>query len=432
MKHQIQLEDYGPLASEMAEAVSKCVHCGFCLPACPTYKVLKQEMDSPRGRIILMKSALEEEIPIEEALPYIDHCLGCLGCVSVCPSGVEYGNLLSPFRAIAEARRQRPVDERFSRWVTKECLPYPDRFYIASHVGKLSKPLSSAVPKRFQPMLNLVPESIPSRQSLPEVYPATGARRGRVALQVGCVQQVLAQEINWATLRVLSRNGFEVLIPPGQACCGALALHTGDHATAFDLAVKNLDTFPSDVDAIITNAAGCGSAMHEYPLLFKGTKYEERAKAYAEKVKDVSVFLASIDLAPMPMLNQELKIAYHDACHLAHAQKVVQEPRSVLSQIPNLKLIPLREGDMCCGSAGSYNLEQPEIAGKLGEIKARNILDSHADAVAAGNIGCLVQIQHHLSKLVDGGKGRQNGMPVMHTIEIIDLAYQQKLEVKST
>ncbi|MGB5846790.1 MAG: 4Fe-4S dicluster domain-containing protein, partial [Anaerolineales bacterium] len=221
------MEDYGPLASEMSEAVSKCVHCGFCLPACPTYKVLQQEMDSPRGRIIIMKSVLENQIPLEEAMPYIDHCLGCLGCETVCPSGVQYGNLLSPFRALAESKRERPIDEQLSRWVTKETLPYPNRFYYAAKLGKISKPLSSAVPKRFQAMLNLIPESIPALQSMPEVFPAQGVKRGKVALQVGCVQQVLAQEINLATINVLTRNGYEVVIPKSQGCCGALALHTG-------------------------------------------------------------------------------------------------------------------------------------------------------------------------------------------------------------
>ncbi|UCF29161.1 MAG: 4Fe-4S dicluster domain-containing protein, partial [Chloroflexota bacterium] len=300
MKHNIPVQDYGQLASEMADAVSQCVHCGFCLPACPTYNLLHQEMDSPRGRIILMKSVLEREIDLEEAVPYIDHCLGCLACQTVCPSGVQYGNLLTPFRAYSETVRRRPAEERFSRWVTKETLPKPARFRLATQVAKISKPFASIAPTRFQAMLDLVPEDIPGAERLPSTFPAQGTRRAKVALQVGCVQQVLAQKINLATLRVLSKNGIEVVIPSAQGCCGALALHTGDMDTAFNLASNNLDNFPKDVDAIISNAAGCGSAMHEYPQLFKGSKYEELASLFAEKVIDITVFLTEIDLEPIP------------------------------------------------------------------------------------------------------------------------------------
>lgn len=424
MKHKIPIEDYGPLASDMADAVSKCVHCGFCLPACPTYNVLNQEMDSPRGRIILMKSVLEGEIELEEAVPYIDHCLGCLGCQTVCPSGVPYGNLLSPFRTYAESIRRRPVEERLSRWVTKETLPNPGRFRFATKVGKISKPF---VPSHFKAMVDLIPEQIPDFQTLPATFPAQGTKRARVALQVGCVQQVLAQEINMATLRVLSRNGIEVIIPRAQGCCGALALHTGDNDTAYKLAVHNLKTFPMDVDAIITNAAGCGSSMHEYPYLFKGTEFEELAESFAEIVVDISVFLAEIDLEPIPPLLNSLKIAYHDACHLAHAQKVTEEPRSLLNKIPNLSFVPLNEGDLCCGSAGSYNIEQPTIARQLGQRKANNILVSGADIVVSGNIGCLIQMRNHLSKI--GGKNDSVQLlpPVVHTIELIDQAYRNAL-----
>jgi glycolate oxidase iron-sulfur subunit len=427
MKHTINVDDYGPLAAEMAEAVSKCVHCGFCLPACPTYKILQQEMDSPRGRIIIMKSVLENQVELEEAMPYIDHCLGCLGCVTVCPSGVQYGNLISPFRALAESTRKRPVDERLSRWFTKKSLPYPNRFYYAAKLAKISKPLSSAAPKRLQAMLNLVPGSIPTLQSLPELIPSEGSRQGRVALQVGCVQQVLAQEINLATINVLTRNGYEVVIPKNQGCCGALALHTGDHKTAHELAVNNLKTFPLDVDIIISNAAGCGSAMHEYPLLFKDTEFEGKANSFSEKVQDISVFLNEIDLAPIPTPQKEIFAAYHDACHLAHAQGVTEEPRSLLTQIPNLTLVPVNEGDICCGSAGSYNLEQPEIAQQLGERKATNIINTKADLVTTGNIGCIVQLRNHLTKLDGHMDGMGIDIPVMHTIELIDLAYQQLL-----
>jgi glycolate oxidase iron-sulfur subunit len=427
MKHTIPVEDYGPLASDMADAVSKCVHCGFCLPACPTYNILHQEMDSPRGRIILMKSVLEGEIELDDAAPYIDHCLGCLACQTVCPSGVQYGNLLSPFRAYSESVRQRPAEERFSRWITKETLPNPGRFRFATQVGKISKPFTSVIPAKFQAMVDLIPENIPEFQSLPSTFPAQGATRARVALQIGCVQQVLAQEINLATLRVLSRNGIEVVIPPTQGCCGALALHTGDVDTAYTLAAHNLITFPSDVDAIVTNAAGCGSSMHEYPYLFKGTEYEEQAKNFSDIVIDISVFLNEIDLEPIPPLENPLKIAYHDACHLVHAQGVTQEPRSLLEKVPNLSLVPFNEGDLCCGSAGSYNLDQPVIARQLGQRKVHNILDANPDIVVSGNIGCLIQLKNHLSEIARNDDNHQMKLPVIHTIELMDQAYRNVL-----
>lgn len=427
MKHTIPLKDLGPMASDISDAVSKCVHCGFCLPACPTYNVLHQEMDSPRGRIILMKSVLEGEIDLEEAVPYIDHCLGCLSCQTACPSGVEYGKLLSPFRFYSESKRKRPADERISRWITKETFPYPDRFRLANQVGKFSKSISGAFPKRFQAMLQLIPESIPERQTLPFVYPAEGVRRARVALLAGCVQQILAQEINLATLRVLARNGVEVVIPPDQGCCGALALHTGDSKSARSLAERNLLAFPSDVDAIITNAAGCGSGMREYPNIFKGSELSEFANKFATKVIDISEFLSELDVIDVPPLKKPIQIAYHDACHLAHAQGVTQEPRWLLNKIPNLTLIPIKEAELCCGSAGSYNLEQPEIAEQLGKRKVQNILDTGADAVVTGNIGCLIQLRTHLSVLNVNIREGNKDFPVWHTIELIDLAYREEL-----
>jgi glycolate oxidase iron-sulfur subunit len=427
MKHTIPIEEIGPLADEMAEAVTKCVHCGFCLPACPTYNLLNEEMDSPRGRIILMKSVLEGDIDLEEAAPYIDHCLGCLSCQTVCPSGVAYGELLSPFRMIAEDNRRRPLGERFSRWITKETLPFPGRFRFATSAGKFAKPVSNLLPTQFDSMLELIPEVLPESQSLPAVYPAAGKPRGRVALLSGCVQQVLAQEINWATLRVLARNGIEVVIPQGQGCCGALALHTGDRSCARNHGSHNLRTFPQDIDAIITNAAGCGSCMKEYPQLFRGTELEDHANSFANKVYDISVFLNEFEIESPPPLNSALRIAYHDACHLAHAQGITQEPRHLLGKIPNLSLIPINEGELCCGSAGSYNIEQPILARQLGNRKAENILNTDADIVVTGNIGCLIQLRMHLAHLLETNGKTAQSLPVWHTIELLDKAYRQDL-----
>lgn len=427
MKHNIPVEEIGPLAKEMADAVTKCVHCGFCLPACPTYKLLNEEMDSPRGRIILMKSVLEGDIDLEEAIPYIDHCLGCLSCQTACPSGVVYGQLLTPFRAIAERSRQRPPVERFSRWVTKETLPFPGRFQIATRAGKFTRPLSAVLPIQLEAMLELIPDSIPESRTLPTYHPAVGELRGSVALLSGCVQQILAQEINWATLRVLARNGIEVFIPQGQGCCGALALHTGDQESARKLGARILDVFPQEIDAVITNAAGCGSCLKEYPQLFKGTELQDQANKFATKVKDISVYLNEQEIESPPPLKSKHKIAYHDACHLAHAQGVIQQPRKLLGKIPNLTVMPIKDSELCCGSAGSYNIEQPVIAKQLGEIKAENIINSGADIVVTGNIGCLIQIRKYLAQLLEENGQTGPKIPVWHMIELLDMAYQQTL-----
>ncbi|MCB0154498.1 MAG: glycolate oxidase subunit GlcF [Anaerolineae bacterium] len=414
MQHTIPLEKYGPQGEAMAHAVESCVHCGFCLSACPTYKVLGEEMDSPRGRIFLMKEVLEGNLPQEEALPYIDRCLGCEACVPACPSGVPYGELLIPFRALTEKSRSRPAIDQAARQMVLQTLPFPSTFRRAMQVGHLSKPLQKLMPGKLGAMLDLLPAELPPAHPLPEIYPAKGERRARVALLAGCAQQVLAPEINWATLRVLAENGVETLIPKRQNCCGSLSMHTGAAEQAKVLARHNLTVFPDDVDAIITNAAGCGSGMKEYGLLFKGLAEEEQARAFAVRVQDVSEFLDRLGLVAPPALAQPLKLAYHDACHLAHAQGITGPPRRLLGSIPNVTLLEIPEGEICCGSAGTYNLEQPELARQLGQRKAGHILSTGAEAVVTGNIGCMSQIQSHLAQ----------PLPVFHTMEILDQAYQ--------
>ena len=420
MQHTIPVEELGMRGEAMAHAVATCVHCGFCLPACPTYNVLGEEMDSPRGRIILMKEVLEGEVELDQALEYIDRCLGCLGCVTACPSGVPYGELIMPFRAYAQERRHRPFADRAARRLALETIPYPGRFRLAALSGRLARPVQGLLPAQMRAMLDLLPESLPSSQPLPEVFPAQGKRRARVALLVGCVQQELAPEINWATLRVLARNGVEVVVPPGQGCCGALAMHAGEKAMAQGQALNNLRAFPGDVDAVLTNAAGCGSGMKEYPLLFKGTQYEDQASEFVARVQDITVFLDGLGIEAPPSLPEPFRLAYHDACHLAHAQGVTAEPRRLLGRIPNLDLLNIPEGDLCCGSAGTYNVEQPETAWLLGERKARNVLSSRAQAVATGNIGCMVQLRTHLAAA--GGD-----LPVWHTMEVLDRAYRGRV-----
>jgi glycolate oxidase iron-sulfur subunit len=373
-------------------------------------------MDSPRGRIYLMKGALENELAVDDMLPYIDRCLGCMACVTACPSGVEYGELLAPFRAHTEDKRSRPILDRAARLVINQTLPYPKLFRSAALAGNLVKPLAKLMPRQFSAMLDLLPEEAPPLTPLPALIPAIGPRRARVALLAGCVQQVLAPSINQATIAVLTRNGVEVLIPAAQGCCGSLALHTGEARLARSLARRNFVAFPTDVDAIITNAAGCGSGIHEYGLLFAGTAEEERAKAFSAKARDISLFLDELGLLPPPSLPTPLTVAYHDACHLAHAQRVTQPPRRLLAAIPNLTVCELYEGDLCCGSAGTYNLEQPEIAKELGQRKANNIVASGAEMVAMGNIGCMTQIRTHLARL-------GHPIPVLHTVELLAQAY---------
>lgn len=424
MQHTIPVETLGAMGEHMANAVGKCVHCGFCLPACPTYNLLGEEMDSPRGRIILMKSVLEGEVELEEALPYIDRCLGCLGCVSACPSGVPYGELVTPFRSFAQERRRRPLTQRAARQLALDSLPSPERFRIAAKAGKAARPFQGVLPKQVRAMLDLLPGVLPVSQPLPDLFPALGPRKARVALLTGCAQQVLAPQINWSTLRVLARNGVEVVIPQGQGCCGALALHAGEISLARAQATYNLRLFPKDVDAVVTNAAGCGSGMRDYPLLFSLSQngvddedgWLDLVERFAHKVYDISAFLDDLGIEEPPPLPNQLKLAYHDACHLAHAQGIMEAPRRLLRLIPNLTLVSLPESDLCCGSAGLYNIEQPETARRLGERKAKHIASVEAQAVVTGNIGCIVQMRTHLAQL-------GHSLPVWHTIEVLDRAY---------
>lgn len=417
MLHSIPVNEVGPAGEAMAQAVGTCVHCGFCLPTCPTYDALGEEMDSPRGRIILMKEVLEGNLPVEEALPYVDRCLGCVGCVTACPSGVQYGELLTPFRAEAEAVRKRTFLDKLLRRFVLETLPYPGRFRLAALLGRIARPVRDLIPGRAGDMLELLPGALPTAERLPEIFPHQGKRRARVALLVGCAQQVLAPEINWATLRVLSANGVEVVIPQTQTCCGALAAHTGASWQAKKFARANLAAFPVDVDAILTNAAGCGSGMHEYGLWLAGEPEQAAAERFAERCQDVSLFLDRLGLATPAAFREPMKVAYHDACHLAHAQGVRTEPRRLLRSIENLELVDVPRGELCCGSAGTYNLEQPEIAAQLGRQKAEAIQETGCDAVATGNIGCMAQMESHLARRPDPPR-------VFHTMQLLDMAYR--------
>ncbi len=418
MKHDIQPSEHGPWGHEMADAVSKCVHCGFCLAACPTYQELGQETDTPRGRIVLMKEVLEGTLSINEATEHIDPCLGCLACEPACPSGVPYRDLISPFRAITESKRKRSLVDRIKRFATQSTLPYRNRFYIAATIGMIFKPLAQFMPTTLRSMLDLLPEDLPQRSVWKAVYSPEGKPRARVALLTGCAQSVLDPDINTATISVLKRNGVEVVVPEDQVCCGALSWHVGNHKKAQQFAIANLKAFPDDVDAIVTNAAGCGSGMQEYRMILKGTEHESAATDFSNRVVDVSAFLATLgDLAPLVDRGEPIRIAYHDACHLANAQGVVEQPRRLLSMIPGAEIVEIADSHLCCGSAGTYNIDQPLTAASLGRQKAENVIATDADVVASGNIGCLTQLRMALQR-------QGSTIKVQHTMQILRDAYR--------
>lgn len=419
MQHHIDAEKYGSRGDAMARAVQACVHCGRCLSACPTYQILGEEMDSPRGRIYLMKYVLEGTFSAADVQPYLDRCLGCKACVPACPSGVAYGELLTHYRAITRGQERRSWLDAATRRMLAATLPYPGRFRAALAAGRIGRAVQGLLPEAWRSMFELLPAARPAVDPLPDMFPARGRRRARVALLTGCVSSVLAPEINWAALRVLARNGVETVVPSTQGCCGAILMQLGEEHAARRLARHNLRVFPHDVDAILTTAALCGSGIHEYQLLFAGQEDQAVAEAFAARVLDVSVFLDQWGLEPPGPLPIPLCVAYHDACHLLHAQGVNDPPRRLLTAIPNIELLDLNDGGLCCGAAGVYPLVQPEIARQLGDRKANCILDSGADAVVTGSIGCLLQVQAHLRR-------QASDLPVYHAITLLERAYQTR------
>lgn len=398
MKHALPVEQLGPHGQPMADAVQACVHCGFCLPTCPTYQLDRLEMDSPRGRILLMKQVLEGELPLAEALPHVDACLGCLSCETACPSGVRYRDLISPFRAWAAGQRSDSLADRALRRLLLATLPFPDRFRMAASLGRLAKPLAEILPASLRSMLDLLPWELPRSEVIGESHRPAGKAKARVALLTGCAQQVLATEINRDTIEVLVRNGIEVVVPPAQGCCGALAWHVGAAGDAMASAAHNLEAFPPDVDAIVTNAAGCGSCLHEYPLILAGTEQQKRAESFAAKAVDATEFLCRLGFAP-PQIANPVRLAIQDACHLLHGQGVQSAPRDLLRQIPGVTLVEIAEAELCCGSAGTYNIEHPEAAQSLGRRKLDRLMASGAQEVVTGNIGCLMQLRSASAKV---------------------------------
>ncbi|MDG2123475.1 MAG: heterodisulfide reductase-related iron-sulfur binding cluster [Verrucomicrobiales bacterium] len=412
----------GAMEPAMREAIRTCVHCGFCLAACPTYRELGEEMDSPRGRIVLMEKVLDGELEPQAAQPYIDRCLGCLACEPACPSGVEYRHLISPYRAAVEVRSERSLAETVRRRLVGLTVPFPGRFRAGMTLASMAKPLRAILPLTLRGMVDLAPKRVPEAVELDEVNPAVGEPRMRVAMLAGCAQQVLAPAINQATIEVLTRNGVEVIVPKEQGCCGSLGWHVGDLEGARAMARRNVGAFAGGFDAVVTNAAGCGSGMAEYGLMLKGTADEKGGESLAAMVVDVSVVLGRLgQLAGFPDDGVKLRVAYQDACHLSHGQGVTLEPRELLRAVPGVELLELRDASQCCGSAGSYNLDQPEIAAELGRNKAEAIVETGCDVVVTGNIGCYVQVQSHLERL--GSRVR-----VLHTMELVAAAYRGELE----
>lgn len=412
-----------------ATLVDTCVHCGFCLPTCPTYLLWGEEMDSPRGRIYLMKAGLEGRVSMNASfVEHFDRCLGCLSCVTACPSGVQYGPLIEKTRAQIEQHASRSSSETLLRKVLMAVIPYPSRmrFLLAPLVllapllgrrGGFSPEVLRHLPRRLRALLSVAPrvtwQGLTGR--LPGRTPAVGPERMRVAVLEGCVQRLAFGAVNEATVRVLSAEGCAVEAPEAQGCCGALPLHAGHLEQARGLARHNIAVFEAaGVDHVVVNAAGCGSAMKEYgALLADDPLWAARAKTLAAKVRDVSELLADLGPPRAPRHPIRARVAYHDACHLGHGQGVRAQPRAVLQAIPGVELVTPAEADICCGSAGIYNLVQPEPAAELGARKARHLAALEPDMIATANPGCMLQVAAAARTL-------GHDWPILHPIELVD------------
>lgn len=408
--------------------IEDCVHCGFCLPTCPTYLLWGEEMDSPRGRIYLMDMGVNGEAKLDSTyVRHMDQCLGCMACVTACPSGVQYEKLIEATRGQIERHYRRSLPDRAFRRALFALFPHPERLRLAAAPLWLYQRsglrtlvqrsgLLERLPARIKAMEALLPPVTFSaiRSPVATHTPAVGTRRRRVGLLLGCVQRVFFADVNAATARVLAAEGCDVIAPPEQGCCGALMVHAGQEADALALARRTIDAFEhANVDTIVINAAGCGSTVKEYGhLLRDDPAYAERAAAFASKCQDISEILDELEPRavrhPLP-----LRVAYHDACHLQHAQGIKLQPRRVLRTIPQLEIAEIGEAAVCCGSAGIYNLTEPEPAQQLADRKVEHVIQTKADVLATSNPGCLLQIQNGLRRVgVD--------MPAVHPIELLD------------
>ncbi|MEO1779983.1 MAG: glycolate oxidase subunit GlcF [Pseudomonadota bacterium] len=405
-----------PQIARSNEILRNCVHCGFCTATCPTYQVLGDELDSPRGRIYLIKDMLENDRePDEKVVKHIDRCLSCLACMTTCPSGVHYMHLVDHAREYIENRYQRPWTDRALRWVLARILPYPMRFRVALLLAKIGRPFAPLIPDaRLRAMLDMAPKHIPpvSRNDDPQSFAPVAEKKMRVALMTGCAQKALNTDINDATIRLLTRLGCEVVVAEGAGCCGALTHHMGKTAESHGTAAKNIRAWAAEMDgdgldAIVINTSGCGTTVKDYGHMFRETDLAEDAARVAGIARDVSEVLMELDLptgAP-----QDLKIAYHAACSLQHGQQIKTFPKDLLKRAGYTVVEPA-DSHLCCGSAGTYNLMQPEISQQLKARKVRTLEATAPDIIAAGNIGCMMQI------------GSAIGVPVVHTVELLDWA----------
>jgi glycolate oxidase iron-sulfur subunit len=406
-----------PDTNESEKILRACVHCGFCTATCPTYVLLGDELDSPRGRIYLIKDMLENDRPANDrVVRHVDRCLSCLSCMTTCPSGVHYMHLIDHARAHVEATYTRPVGQRLLRALIAFTLPRPKRFRVALLGASLARPFAGLLPKQLRAMLRVMPQRIPGPSPVdrPQTFAAQGVRRKRVALLSGCVQQALDTDINEATIRLLTRLGCEVVVAKGAGCCGGLVHHMGKTDMALPQARRTIDAWVREadaggLDAVVINTSGCGTTLKDYGFMFRDDPaYAAKAARISALSRDVTELVAELGLetAQAP---ETLIVAYHSACSLQHGQKITALPKQLLMQA-GFAVCDVPEAHLCCGSAGTYNLLQPSLAGQLAARKIRNVESTHPDIVAAGNIGCMLQI----------GQGTE--IPVVHTVELLDWA----------
>lgn len=409
-----QLRD--PAIERSNEILRSCVHCGFCTATCPTYQLLGDELDSPRGRIYLIKDMLENNrVPDAKTVKHIDRCLSCLACMTTCPSGVHYMHLVDHARSYIETHYKRPFGDRALRWILARILPYPGRFRLALLGAKLARPLRHLMPdQRLRAMLEMAPKQIPpvSRNDDPQSFAPTAPRKKRVALMTGCAQKALNTDINDATIRLLTRLGCEVVVAEGAGCCGALTHHMGREEESHSSAAKNIRAWVAEIDGagldnIVINTSGCGTTVKDYGHMFRNDPLAADAARVSERAMDISELLMQLDL-PLGA-DKGLVVAYHAACSLQHGQQIKTHPKTLLKRA-GFKVVEPADSHLCCGSAGTYNLLQPEIAGQLKTRKVQTLEARKPDVIAAGNIGCMMQI------------GTATRVPIVHTVELLDWA----------
>lgn len=413
-----QLEN--PMIAESEQILRKCVHCGFCTATCPTFVTLGDELDSPRGRIYLIKDMLENDKPAtDRVVKHLDRCLSCLSCTTTCPSGVDYMHLIDNARAHIEQTYDRPLGDKLLRKMLSVVVPSPTLFRLSMLGAKLAAPFAKLMPGRLKGMVKMGARSLPTPSWVdkPQIIPAVGERKGRVAILTGCAQQVLETEINESTVRLLTRLGIEVVVAKGAGCCGSLVHHMGKEEKSHHQAKGNIDAWTAELagdglDAVVITASGCGTTVKDYGHMFaRDPKYAQKAKTISALARDITEYLTQIDVDPNAFAMADhgnLRVAYHSACSMQHGQKIIREPRDLL-KMAGFEVAEIAEGHLCCGSAGVYNLLQPEIAGQLQDRKRANIRHTVPDLVATGNIGCMIQIE-------------TDDLKVVHTVQLLDWA----------